>query len=248
MFIQITSGFKAKHFWPLALLPIVFVAFAANAQAREADATAILTPSTGLQVPSPVLHQLNGVKEVESYVTLPNRDQLVVYDTVRDDHESADFMDNHPHIAVIRDTKVLLNVDAVAIAPAGPVRFAGMALLPVSQNMPLMAFAFRLAVDQAGTFFVFIDSTTKSYRIAATLQGAQAQLRFKADSPGRFEFWRGGRPSSRSPDDHCVWCPVFYSTISYKWMGGKLARLGTVKSKHGYDPDLFFESPFLSGK
>ncbi len=205
----------------------------------------IVRPSQDVDVPSGILQKLSAA-DTEAFLVLSNRDAILVYDTVRDKPDTADFMDNHPHVAVFSQSgAVAVDIDALALAPSGPIRFDGMAIMPVSDGTPLLACAFTLGVDGAGTFFVFVGQESGTYKVLATLQGAQAQLRLNAKSPERFEFWTADGQFSRNPDKQCVWCPKHYKTKLYAWRNQKLTRLSESKSSRGYDPETFDDRRFM---
>lgn len=205
----------------------------------------IVRPSHDVAVPSGVLQKLSAA-DTKAFVVLPNRDTILVYDTVRDKPDTADFMDNHPHVAVFSSSGAVdLDIDALALAPSGPVRFDGIAVMPVSGGAPLLACAFTLGVDGSGTFFVFVGQESGTYKVLATLRGAQAQLRFNAKSPERFEFWTADGQFSRDPDKQCVWCSKYYRTKTYEWRNGKLVLLAASKSSRGYEPETFDDARFV---
>ena len=215
-----------------------------NAAAQEE--IKIIRPSHDVAVPSGMLQKLS-VADTEAFIVFPNRGAILVYDTVRDKPDTADFMDNHPHVAVFSPSgAVAIDVDSVALAPFGPVRFDGMAVMPVSDGAPLSACAFTLGVDGAGTFFVFVGQESRTYKVLATLHGAQAQLRFNAKSPKRLEFWTAdGSVFPNDPGKNCVWCPKYYRTKTYEWRNGKLVLLAASKSSRGYEPKTFDDARFL---
>lgn len=190
----------------------------------------IVRPSQDVAVPPGMLQKMSAAN-TEAFVVLPNRDAILVYDTVRDKPDTADFMDNQPHVAVLSPSgAIAVDIDALALAPSGPIRFDGMAIMPVSDGAPLLACAFTLGVDGAGTFFVFVGQESGTYKVLGTLKGAQAQLRFNAKSPERFEFWTADGQFSRDPDKQCVWCSKHYKTKLYTWRNQKLTRLSESKS------------------
>ena len=155
-------------------------------------------------------------------------------------------MDNNPHIAIFREGAVLLNIDSGA--PAGPIRFHGMATIPASRDDSVLAFAFQLGVDGAGTHFVFVGHKPEGYGVVATLDGAQAQIRFRTNLPGTFELWTADGWVSRDLEGKCVWCPKYYKSKKYVWDNGKLRHLSTLRGRRGYQPETFDDSPFVMVK
>lgn len=227
------------------LLAVVTVLVCGHVRAAGQTEIKIIRPSHGVAVPPRVLHNFS-VADAEAFTVLPNRDSLLVYDTVRDKDDSADFMDSHPHIAVTSPSgSVAFDIDAVSLAPAGPIKFDGMAVVPVSGHAPLLAFAFTLGVDGAGTFFVFVGHESQTYKVLAKLTGAQAQLRFHAGLPGRFEFWTADGQFSHSPDQQCVWCSKYYKRKMYVWRDAKLVLVGELKTRQQYRPERFDEARFM---
>jgi hypothetical protein len=58
--------------------------------------------------------------------------------------------------------------------------------MPFTKDAPIIGFAFALGGDGAGTFFVFVGAMPDGYKVIATIEGAQAQVRFGNRSPGHF--------------------------------------------------------------
>jgi hypothetical protein len=226
----------------LRLLLLALWSTAAFPQATV-EAGTIVKPSRDVSVPAAITDKLSGVAEIRAFVSLPNHDAVVVSDSIRDKPGTTDFMDNHPHIALLRRGVVALNVDVLNLAPAGPVRFHGMAVLPGSEIDAAAAFAFTLGVDGSGTFFVFVGRRNASYKVTATLTGAQAQLRFGAKG-SQLEFWSADRQHHRNPLEQCVWCPKYYKKIVLAWRNGKLLRVGALTSSRSFQPEDFFAAPF----
>ena len=144
----------------------------------------------------------------------------------------------------------MFDLDAVNVAPSGPVRFHGLVLSPQPNNTVTLIAGFTLGVDSAETFFVFVGHNPKGYETVATLSGGQAQLRFNENLQGHFELWQSDGQAAREPENRCVWCRKHYKVTSYQFDGGKLRKLSTSTSKRAYDPEPFFEKPFVlsSGK
>jgi len=227
----------------LAIVALLWVCIGLSTAAQAE--IKIFQPSHDVVVPLAMLQKLSAA-DTEAFVVLPNRDAILVYDTVRDKPDTADFMDNHTHVAVFSSSgAVTLDIDALTLAPSGPVRFDGIAVVPVPGGAPLLACAFTLGVDGSGTFFVFVGQESGTYKVLATLRGAQAQLRFNPKSPERFEFWTADGQFSRDPDKQCVWCSKHYKTKLYAWRDQKLTRLSESKSSQGYDPETFDDTRFM---
>lgn len=208
--------------------------------------TEIIQASHDVAIPPELRKKLSNAADIEAFLRLPNQDAVVVYDTVRDNPDTADFMDNDPHFAIFRDGATLLNTDSGA--PVGPVRFHGMAAIPISGEESALAFAFQLGGDGAGTFFVFVGQKPGGYGVVATLEGVQAQLRFSEGSPGTFVLWTADGWVGHGLDATCVWCPKYYKLKKYAWENGKLQHLSTVRSRQGFKPETFDNFPFLITK
>jgi hypothetical protein len=196
-------------------------------------------------IPDLVRKQLSRAADITAFLVLPNGDKVVAYDTVSDQSNTADFMDNHPHVAIFRGDNLSLDVDSVSLATTGPIRFDGMASLPTTHGIPVLAVAFALGGDGAATFFVFIGPQHKKYRVLTTLQGEQAQLRFSKGSPKRLELWTANGYFSRDPDKQCIWCPKYYNRSTYAWRDGKLVRISTRRTTRGYQPETFDNDRFI---
>ena len=169
----------------------------------------VVAPSNDVPVPSSVRGRLSQVADVRAFAPLPNGDDVVVFDTIRDMPDNADFMDNHPHLALVHAGSPLFDLDAIDIAPSGPVRFHGLLISPQPSNPVIVVAAFTLGVNSAKTFFVFIAHNSRGYKVAATLSAAQAQLRFNDDLRGRFELWAADGQSASDVAHQCVWCPKY---------------------------------------
>jgi hypothetical protein len=232
------------------LVPLATVAFgiAAFFQSNSIEATTIIRPSHDMVIPIALRQKLPAAADIEAFLSLPSQDSIVVYDTVHDNPNTADFMDNHPHVAIFRSGEIVLDLDSVRLAPFGPVSFHGMALLPASHDAVVAAFAFTLAVDQSGTFFVFTGEKSGGYKVIGTLSGTQAQVRFRDSLSGRFEFWTADGEFDRDPDKQCVWCRKYYKRTTYAWQNGQLQQLLISKGRQAYDPEAFQETPFMSMK
>jgi hypothetical protein len=203
----------------------------------------IVQPSHDVPFPSGLIHNLPAA-DTKALITLPDRAIVLVYDTIRDKPDTADYMDNHSHVAVLSPNGVtLLDIDALRLAAIGPVRFDSMAVMTL-HGRPLVVCAFNLGGDGAGTFFVFIGQEFEKYKVLATLTGAQAQIRFDQKSPNRFAFWTADAQASQDPDEQCVWCSKYYKTKTYEWRNGELVLLTQTRSTRGYDPEMFDRERF----
>jgi hypothetical protein len=204
-----------------------------------------VTPGTILEPKlvslSPELRaKLPDAVDVEQFIKLPNSDELLVYDTVHDIADTADFMDNHPHVVVLRNDGILLNTDVTNLASSGPTGYQGIAILSGANADAVAVLAFSLGVDGAGTFYVFIGQAMNRYKVVATLVGTQAQLRFRLD--GRYELWSA---DGASTSESCVWCPKYFKQTTLGWRNGRLRRIATTKTSRGYQPDTFADKPFV---
>jgi hypothetical protein len=209
------------------------------AQATVVTPGTILEPKT-MPASAALRAKLPHAVDVEESVTLPNSDELLVYDSVHDSDGTTDFMDNHPHVALWGSGGVLFDSDVASLASSGPTRFQGMAVLPGGKADAVAVLAFSLGVDGAGTFFVFIGQPSARYEVVATLTGTQAQLRFRLD--GRYEMWSA---DGASTSESCVWCPKYFKKTTLTWRDGTLRRVATTKTSRGYQPDTFADKPFV---
>jgi len=230
----------------LAVLAMLSCALAASPQSKPGRAGTVIQPSDQVSVPKSIRNNLPDAADFRAFFVLPNQDRVVVYDTVRDKPGTIDFMDNCPHIAIFHGADTVLNIESDA--PAGPVRFGGMAFMPFAQHAPVVGFAFSLGVDGSGTFFVFIGKKPDGYKVIATIVGAQAQVRFSKVAPGHFELWAADGQFNRRWDMQCVWCPKYYKRTTYTWRDGELRKLQTVRTRRGYQPETFNDAPFLLTK
>jgi len=180
---------------PIALFLITLAIPAHSQSVRD-----IVKPAHDVVVPSAIRASLSQAADVEAFTRLPNRDAVVVYDTVRwYDSETTAFMDNRPHVAILSDGTVKLDLDALSLAPAGPAIFRGLAILQGHERNAVAAFAFSWAGDNSGTLFVFVGRGPSEYKVTETLYGLQAQLRFGPKT--ELELW------SAKGHEPCVWCP-----------------------------------------
>jgi hypothetical protein len=200
----------------------------------------IVKPAHNLPVPSAVRDHLSQIADVEAFAPLSNHDAVVVYDTVRDSPGTTNFMDNRPKVAILRDGSVKLNLDVLSLAQGGPAFFNGMALLRGDERNAVAVFAFRLAADGSGTFFVFVGRGPSGYGVTATLQGLQAQLRFESND--QLELWSA---NGQAP---CVWCPKPYRVTKLGWSDGKLRDLSPATDEGEYRPEQFVGEPFVAKK
>lgn len=225
----------------------------AAAQTAPVAASTVIEPSDDVHVPVAILQKLSGVADVRAFLYVGNQDAVVVYDTVRADPNKMDFKenepdwtDNEPHVVFVQSDGGVLNLNVLSFARVGPGSFHGMAILPGSENNAVAAFAFTLGVDSSETFFLFVGRKPSGYQLTATLRGAQSQLRFTED--GALQFWSAGGQFNRRWDYQCVWCPKYYKSTELVWRNGKLRNQRTTVSKRGYQPDNFFEKPFVLEK
>ncbi len=232
----------------LVVLAMLASAIGAFPESNSSDRTTIIQPSHDVVIPAARRQELVAAADIEAFQSLPNQDDVVVYDTIHDNPNTIDFMDNHPHVAIFRNGNVVLDLDSITLAPFGPVGFHGMAISRVSHDPIVAAFAFTLAVDQSGTFFVFVGEKSGGYKVIATLRGAQAQVRFRDSLSGRFEFWTADGQFDRDPEKQCVWCPKYYTRTIYAWQNGQLRQVLRSKEKQAYDPETFQDTPFMPMK
>ncbi|HYB61049.1 MAG TPA: hypothetical protein VEH50_06180 [Methylomirabilota bacterium] len=229
----------------LIVLAMAVSGTVAYPQSNSSKKATIIQPSHDVVIPATLQKKLAAAADIEAFQSLPNQDDVVVYDTIHYNPNTIDFLDNHPHVAIFRNGDIVLDLDSVTLAPFGPVGFHGMAISPVSHGPVVAAFAFTLAVDQSGTFFVFVGEKSGKYKVIATLSGSQAQVRFTDSLSRRFEFWTAGGPFDSDPDEQCVWCRKFYKKTTYAWQNGQLRQLLTSKEKQAYDPWSFQDTPFM---
>ena len=223
---------------------IVLCSLAASLPAFAMSAARVVMPSNDVSIPASIREKLAQCEDVRAFTPLPSGDDVVVFDTVRDRPDSPDFMDNHPHLAFFHAGNVVFDLDAVDVAPVGPVRFHGLVLSPQPDKTVTLIAAFTLGVDSAETFFVFVGQNPKGYETIATLSGGQAQLRFNENLQGHFELWAADGQAAHKTENQCVWCRKYYEMTSYQFDGGKLRKLSTSTSKQAYEPEPFFEKPF----
>jgi len=87
----------------IAILVSLLFALSAVPQSSDSQrADVIFTPLHDLQIPTIIRGQLADAADVEANLNLPNKDVALEYDTVRDKPDTADFMDNDPHIVLVR--------------------------------------------------------------------------------------------------------------------------------------------------
>lgn len=225
----------------LTLLSILILASAAHAEPSRENGT-IIRPAHDVTVPTTIREKLSEAADIRAFASLPDGDSVVVYDTVRDKPDTADFMDNSPQIAFFHNGNVVFQHNSDA--STGPIRFDGMALL-LNPSRSLVAFAFTLGVDGAGTFFVLVGEQAGQYKLVASLRGTQAQLRFDNSSPEQLELWTADGQFNRNPDYQCVWCLKYYTRKTYAWQNGKLKLIQIVKGRRGHKPETFEKRRFV---
>jgi hypothetical protein len=235
---------KLKTFLTFAVLALVSTAYTLPPSTAKAR---IVAPSNDVNIPPVVKGKLVHLEEVRAYVPLPNGDAVVVYDTVRDKDDTADFMDNEPQLAFVRNDDVVSQLNVSDAASSGPLRFDGMVVAPATDGAVTTVFAFKVGVDSSGTLFLFVGQNGNRYEIVTSLEGAQAQLRFSNDLSGSFTLWAADGQVNKQWDKQCVWCPKYYTVTKYEFQGRNLRRLETLRSKRGYDPNSFFDVPFKVG-
>jgi hypothetical protein len=98
-----------------AVLAMLACAPAVSAQLNPSKAGTIIQPSDDVSVFSTVRDKLAGAADIRVFLVLPNRDCVVVYDTVRDKPDTADFMDNNPHIAIFHGGDAVLDIESGAL-------------------------------------------------------------------------------------------------------------------------------------
>jgi len=223
-----------------------FIAFAI---AQEQSPTPAMSPRDVHDVVLPItlLAQLEKAKDIRETLALSPDVSAVAYDTIRTSTDNADWMDNHPHVAVFRAGRLAADLDVTefAIHLSGPIRFTDMNIVRSRSDNPILIAAFALAVDGSGTFFVFIGQQGNSYKVLATLHGAQAQLRFNHSAPDRVELWTADKSVGHSFEDSCVWCPKYYRKKVYAWRNGRLKLVSNSLDEEAHSPGDFDEHRFI---
>lgn len=221
--------------FPIGLLLISLTIPAWSQSVRE-----LVKPAHDVAVPSTIRARLSQAADVEAFTRLSGQDILIVYDTVRSTPGTTDFMDNRPHIAILCNGNVKLDLDVLSLAPGGPAIFKGMAILQGWERNAVAVFAFSLAVDGSGTFFVFVGRGPSDYRVTAALHGLQAQLRFGPKD--ELELW------SAKGQDPCVWCLKPYSVTKLEWSDAKLHDVAPATDAGEYHPEKLADEPFVVRK
>ena len=148
--------------------------------------------------------------------------------------------DRRPHIAILSDGNVKLDLDVLSLVRGGPAIFKGMAILQGQERNAVAAFAFSLAVDGSDTFFVFVGRGPSDYRVTGTLHGLQAQLHF--GQKAELELW------SAKGQGTCVWCLKPYSVTKLGWSDAKLHELAPATDAGAYRPENLADEPFVVRK
>src|SRR5579863_10138630 len=102
----------------LRLLVLLFLCqvccIVANAQSAASDVYKVIEPSDDIVIPSAIRERLPKAADIRAFLVLQNGDAVVVYDTVRGKWGTADFMDNQPRIAFVRNGAVVFDTDSTA--------------------------------------------------------------------------------------------------------------------------------------
>ncbi|MFY9675694.1 MAG: hypothetical protein WAK13_14640 [Terriglobales bacterium] len=221
--------------FPITLLLISLTIPACSQSVRD-----LVKPAHDVAVSSTIRTSLSQAAEVEAFTRLPDQDAVIVYDTVRSTPGTTDFMDNRPHIAILSDGNVKLDLDVLSLVRGGPAIFKGMAILQGQERNAVAAFAFSLAVDGSDTFFVFVGRGPSDYRVTGTLHGLQAQLHF--GQKAELELW------SAKGQGTCVWCLKPYSVTKLGWSDAKLHELAPATDAGAYRPENLADEPFVVRK
>jgi hypothetical protein len=227
---------------PFFMLAACF--FVTSLHASAVTIARVVDPSNDVPVPASLREKLGQCENVRAFVALRNGDDIVVFNTVRDKPNSTDFMNNHPRLALFHGGSRAFDLDAVNVAPSGPVRFHGMVVSPQANDSIAVIAAFTLGVNSAETFFVFVGHDSKGYGVVAMLSGGQAQLRFNEELSGSFELWAADGQAAHEIENQCVWCRKYYEATTYQFENGKLRKLSAWKSKQAYEPEAFYQKPF----
>jgi hypothetical protein len=223
----------------------------------------VIYPGGDIPTPAELLTQLPLAKNFRVSAILPNGDNVLVYDTVRDPTDSGDFTGNHPHLAIMRGEKIIFDLDTIGAATPAPAdsdvsgpaevdpvasRLRAVAVCQLSDNQVLIAIAISLGADEAGGLFAFVSESSGQYKPAGKVNAPLSQLRFKVNFSGEFEVWFADIHLNAESTKSCIWCPTEYKRTIYVWRDGEAHPQKTLSDRHLYRPEAFFSAPFISIK
>jgi hypothetical protein len=204
----------------------------------------IVTPAKTVSVPDPIHAALPSAVSFTTSLAIQNGDTLLTYDTALESSDDAP-TDNHPHLAILHERRILCDFDLATRAGVGPVDLRALAISQAPPNT-MIAVALSLGVDGAASFFVFVDNAGGRYVVADTLRASRAQIRFHSNFSHDFELWGVVGPGDPDPDKQCTWCLQTYRRVSYQWRSGHLHVLHSSLEPKPLNPSDLAYTPFLS--
>jgi hypothetical protein len=224
----------------------------------------IIYPGGDIPTPAELLVQLPLAKAFRISATLPNGDNVFVYDTVHNVTDTEDSGGNHPHLAIERAGKIIFDLDALSANSKAnsdadtdttddhsdpvAVTLRAIAFSQLADNQVVIAIAVSLGADQAGGIFAFVSESAGQYKRAGTANAPLSQFRFKVNFSNEFEIWFADVHLSAASTKNCLWCPTSYKHTIYTWRDGQAHPLKTISDKNLYHPEAFVNAPFISMK
>ena len=231
------------------LLALFALVFTPQPQTNSSAPATVISPSHNIPTFVELPTQLPLAKDFRISAPMPNGDTIIAYDTIRDTPNSTDYLDNHPHIAILRHGKVIYDLDTLDADDDVP-SIRALAISPLPDNQLLLSVAVTLGADRAASLFIFITEAAGQYKISGTVHGSIAQIRFKTNFSADFELWADMHvyPDENDVNQNCVWCPSEYRRTTYTWRHGQPHAVKSITDKHFYNPGGFFDAPFASIK
>ncbi len=194
---------------------------------------ALGTPAPGITIPTNIRSQLPNFVEARQVLDThlsPQRERVIIYDTVKDDD------DPHPQLAFVIGDKVstVLDGDEASKARGGFTRFQSACQFEMAPHRHAIAFAFTSGFDGAASVFAIIAWRSGGYRPVFTILVAQGQLVL---THGGFTLWRSEMNGT------CIWCPSQYATVRYSWRDGAFVKTSSTKRKMWFDPAFVSGTP-----
>jgi hypothetical protein len=170
------------------------------------------------------------VRQVLNTHLSPQRERVIVYDTVKDDN------DPHPQLAFVIGDKVSTVLDGAEASKArgGFARFQSACEFEAAPHTHAIAIAFTAGYDGAASEFAIIMWRSGQYQTVFTVRGGQSQLVL---SHGGFTLWRSEVNGS------CTWCPSQYATVRYLWRDGTFIKTNSTRRNTWFDPAFVSGTP-----
>jgi len=164
----------------------------------------------------------------------PAGEITLVFDT--DDPQDADGPVKIPHVAVVRDAKVVCEFSPDAggyLASFTQFRLFG------KTNAALLAL--RSYGDGAGTDFYILRFDGKTCHTDTVAQTYAGRIEVLQSRPAEIRIWSAG------VDDTCVWCAQRYHRDIFRWTDGKFRLVSRAITSQAYLPAEINQHPIVKG-